>query len=42
MCRVAVRRAHLVGRASESRVMGPGMWVGLLVSGFGVVRRRMA
>ena len=42
MCLVAVRRVHLVDRASESRMMGPRLWVGKWESGFGVVRQRMA
>lgn len=42
MCLVAVRRVHLVGRASELRMMGPRLWVGRWGSGFGVVWRRMA
>ena len=42
MCLVAEHRGHLVGMASESRMMGPRLWAGRWESGFGVVRRRMA
>ena len=42
MCLVAGRRVHLGGRASESRMMGPRLWVGKWESEFGVVWRMMA